>query len=130
MHSMGSVLTALAVLCLGLVQTVMAATGQPFVQARFDALMQEGRPILLWFHADWCPTCKTQDRILQELTAAPELRRLTVLRVDYDKQKAEVRKFRAIRQSTFILFNGGKEVGRSLGGTDKEDIREFLRPAY
>lgn len=107
-----------------------ATVGLPFEQARFEALQREGRPILIWFHVDWCPTCKVQDRILRRLTALPELRRLTILRVDYDHQKDEVRKFRAIRQSTFILFNGGKEVGRSLGGTDQEDILEFLRAAF
>lgn len=107
-----------------------ATVGLPFEQTRFNTLMKEGGPVLVWFHVDWCPTCQVQDRILRELLGLPELRRLTILRVDYDHQKDEVRKFRAIRQSTFILFNGGKEVGRSLGGTDREDILEFLRAAF
>lgn len=107
-----------------------AAVGQPFEQARFDALLKEGRPVLVWFHVDWCPTCRAQDTILKELLALPQLRGLTVLRVDYDHQKKEVRAFRAIRQSTFILFHDGKEVARSLGGTDRDDILEFLRPAF
>lgn len=118
----------LAALCL--VPAAFAALGLPYEQTRFDALMKEGRPVLVWFHVDWCPTCRAQDGILRELVTLPELRRITVLRVDFDQQKKEVRKFRAIRQGTFILFNGGKEVGRSLGGTYREDILEFLRAAF
>lgn len=125
-RALGSISLAI----LFLIRPAFAAVGIPFEQAHFDALLREGRPVLVWFHVDWCPTCKAQDIILRELIALPELRPLTILRVDFDHQKEEVRKFRAIRQSTFILFNGGKEVGRSLGGTYREDILEFLRAAF
>lgn len=112
------------------IKLAAAAVGQPFTQPHFEALQREGRPVLIWFHVDWCPTCRTQDKILTELLALPELRGLTVLRVDFDHQKPVVRAFNAVRQSTFILFKGGKELGRSLGGTYREDILEFLRSAF
>jgi thiol-disulfide isomerase/thioredoxin len=120
------VLFILALLC----APVEAAVGKPFEQEHFDALMKEGRPVLVWFHVDWCPTCRAQDKILKDLLSLPQLRSLTLLRVDFDTQKEEALAFRAIRQGTFILFKGGKEVGRSLGGTFREDILEFLRPAF
>lgn len=102
---------------------------QPYTQAQFDALQQQGKPILVWIHADWCPTCRAQGKVLDELLPTPALQGLTVLKVDFDDQKPVVRAFRAVRQSTFILFKGGKEIGRSLGDTRRDSILAFLKQA-
>jgi thiol-disulfide isomerase/thioredoxin len=40
---------------------------QPFTQARFDTMQQQGKPVLVWIHADWCPTCRAQGKVLDEL---------------------------------------------------------------
>jgi thioredoxin 1 len=112
--------------CIG----VAGAAGLPYDPARFAALNQEGKPILVWIHADWCPTCKAQGKVLDELLPRPELRGLSVLRVDFDRQKAVVHAFRAISQSTFILFKGGREVARSLGDTRPDSILAFLKKAF
>lgn len=105
------------------------ATGQPYSQPQFDALLQQGRPVLVWIHADWCPTCRAQGKVLDGLLPTPEFKGLTVLKVDFDSQKPVVRAFRAVQQSTFILFKGGKEIDRSLGDTRKDSIRAFLKQA-
>jgi thiol-disulfide isomerase/thioredoxin len=102
---------------------------QPFQQSRFDALQQQGKPVLVWIHADWCPTCRAQGKVLDELLPMPDLKGLTVLRVDFDSQKPLVQSFRAQRQSTFILFKGGKEIGRSLGDTRRDSILALLKQA-
>lgn len=102
---------------------------QPYTQARFDALQQQGKPVLVWIHADWCPTCRAQGKVLDVLLPMPALQGLAVLKVDFDSQKPVVRAFRAVQQSTFILFKGGKEVGRSLGDTRRDSILAFLKQA-
>ena len=119
-----------ASLMVALVSASLAvAAGEPFEQARFDALQRAGRPVLVWIHADWCPTCRAQGKVLDELLPMPALHGLTVLKVDFDRQKRIVRAFRAVQQSTFILFKGGREVGRSLGETRRGRILEFLKQA-
>ena len=50
-----------------------SAVGVPFDQARFDALQQQGKPALVWIHADWCPTCKWN---LKMAVDTPAVRRL------------------------------------------------------
>jgi thioredoxin-like negative regulator of GroEL len=112
--------------CVGLA----AAAGLPYQQSRFDALNKAGQPVLVWIHADWCPVCKAQGQVLDELLPSPELRGLTVLRVDFDSQKPVVRSFRAFSQSTFILFKGGHEVARSLGDTRRDSIFAMLKKAF
>jgi thioredoxin 1 len=103
------------------------AAGIPFTKSEFDTLQSEGKPILIHVHATWCPTCKVQDPIINELTRSPELKNIKVLEVDFDSQKDIVRQFRVSMQSTLIVFKGGKEVGRSVGDTKKNSIAALLR---
>ncbi|HUW38267.1 MAG TPA: thioredoxin family protein [Rhodocyclaceae bacterium] len=104
-------------------------TQSPFDMAKFDALNQAGKPILVYIHADWCPTCKAQDPIINELLKTPALRDITALRVDFDHQKDVVRHFEVQYQSTLIVFKGGREVGRSTGDTRKASIAALLSRA-
>lgn len=100
-----------------------------FTQATFDRLQHEGKPILVAVHADWCPTCRAQAPIIESLIKQKNYKGVTSLRVDFDNQKDVVRAFRVSRQSTLIVFKGGKEVGRSLGDTSPEGIKNLISKA-
>jgi thiol:disulfide interchange protein len=41
-------------------QTVLKS--EPFSEARLAALQQEGRPVFVYFTADWCVTCKVNEK--------------------------------------------------------------------
>ncbi|AYJ87414.1 thiol:disulfide interchange protein [Sphingomonas paeninsulae] len=43
--------------------TVDALKSEPFSEARLAALQAEGRPVFVYFTADWCLTCKVNERI-------------------------------------------------------------------
>ena len=64
-----------------------------------------------------------------QLFAEPEFRDLVVLRVDFDAQKDIVKKFGVQMQSTLIVFQGNKEVGRSVGDTNAGSIQALLTKA-
>jgi thioredoxin 1 len=100
---------------------------EPFTQTRLDALNRSGQPVLVAIHADWCSTCKTQERVLQELLPQPEFKRITLLRMDFDQQKEAVRSFGVEYQSTLIVFKDGREVGRSTAEQSPVRIAELLR---
>jgi thioredoxin 1 len=100
---------------------------EPFTQAKLDALNRSGQPVLVAIHADWCSTCKTQERILQELLPQPEFRRIRLLRVDFDQQQEVVRSFGVQYQSTLIAFKNGHEVGRMTAEMSQDRIAELLR---
>ncbi|MDD2719812.1 MAG: thioredoxin family protein [Gallionella sp.] len=105
------------------------ALGEPYTQEKLDALNKAGKPVLVAIHADWCGTCRAQERVLGKLLLQPEFRGMTVLRVDFDQQKPVVHKLGAKYQSTLIVFKGGEMAGRMTGETDSDRIAELLHSA-
>ena len=103
-----------------------ASTAVPFSAEAFKAAQASGSPILVEIHADWCPTCKAQNPILEKLTAEPKFKDLKVFRVDFDAMKPVVKEFGARMQSTLIVFKGSAEQGRSVGDTREASIAALL----
>ena len=103
-----------------------ASTAVPFSAEAFKAAQASGSPILVEIHADWCPTCKAQNPILEKLTAEPKFKDLKVFRVDFDAMKPVVKEFGAHMQSTLIVFKGSAEQGRSVGDTKEASIAALL----
>jgi thioredoxin-like negative regulator of GroEL len=85
-----------------------------------------GAPILVEIHADWCPTCKAQNPILDRLTSNAKFKDLKIFRVDFDAMKPVVKQFGAQMQSTLIVFKGTAEQGRSVGDTKEASIEALL----
>jgi len=94
----------------------------PYDKAAFEKAVAESKPVIVAFHADWCPTCRTQKPIVQELLREPKLKDVTLFVADFDKEKDLKKSLRVSQQSTFVVFKAGKEVARSTGQTKKGDI--------
>lgn len=105
------------------------AIGEPYTQDKLDVLNRSGKPVLVFIHASWCPTCRAQDAVLEKLLPTDEFRPITTLKVDFDMQKPVVKAFGVRHQSTLIVFKGGHEVARVTGETDRERIADLLRKA-
>lgn len=103
-----------------------ANSAVPFSAEAFKAAQAAGSPILVEIHADWCPTCKAQNPILDKLTSAAKFKGLKIFRVDFDAQKPVVKEFGAQMQSTLIVFKGAAEQGRSVGDTKEASIAALL----
>lgn len=102
---------------------------EPFTDERFTALQEEGAVILLDVFADWCPTCAGQQEILAEYQRQNPDAPLHILTIDFDDQKQEVRRFRAPRQSTLILYRGTEQLWFSIAETRQEKIFAALDEA-
>ena len=112
----------------GLAPLAQALETQPYSAQALAAAQQAGQPVALHFHADWCPTCRQQTTVLNQLKADPALK-LTVLVVNYDNEK-DLRKALQVRtQSTFIVYKGAAEKARIAGETAPDKIRAALQAA-
>ena len=66
---------------------------------------------------------------MQRVESDPRFAEVAMFRVDFDSQKNALRTLKANRQSTIIVFKGGKEVGRSVGTTDADAISALASKA-
>lgn len=89
-----------------------------------------GNTVFVDYAADWCSTCKRQERVISQLRAEnPKYdEKITFVRVDWDKfSSAAVTTERNIpRRSTLLVLKGDKELGRIVAGTNTQEIKALL----
>ncbi len=101
---------------------------EPYDAKAFQAAQAAGKSILIDVTAPWCPTCKQQKPIVQEIEK--EHPGLVVYDVDFDTAKDVLRQFRVQYQSTLIVFKGSKEVARATGETAPAPLRALVAKAF
>ena len=107
----------------------LALEKESFSQDRFESLQEDGKLVLVDVFADWCSTCAKQQEILGDYVEAHPDVDLTILEVNYDKDKDVVRQLRAPRQSTLLLYAGEEQYWYSVAETDPEVIFDTLNRA-
>lgn len=99
---------------------------KPFSTAALNTIQQQGKPVAVHFHADWCSTCVGQAKSLDTLKSDPQLQGMTVLVADYDKERDLRQSMKVRSQSVMVVFKGAQEVGRLAGKTRADDIKGAL----
>ena len=100
-----------------------------FSDAAFKSAATSGQPVLVEFHADWCPTCRAQEKVVNALVGQADYSNVLVLRVLFDTEKDLLKRFGVRQQSTLIMFKDGQEVGRTVGETSSGGIADLLKKA-
>lgn len=118
--------------CVGLALAISASLAvageiKPYTPQTFEQLTQAGKPVVVDVSATWCPTCKAQKPIVDGLMKQPAYQDVTVLAVDFDTNRAALKKFKVNMQSTLIAFKGKSEVGRSVGDTTPSGIETLFK---
>jgi thioredoxin 1 len=115
-------------LLLGAASLVHAFEVKPYSAQALAAAEKAGQPVALHFHADWCPTCRAQDKTLLSMKDEKGLD-LAILTVNYDTEKELKKRFNVRTQSTMVVLKGTKEVARLAGDTNADAIRGVLKAA-
>lgn len=90
---------------------------------QFSSAQQSGKTIVVDIYADWCPTCRAQAPILDELRLEKQSADVLFVKVNFDKEKAFLRAHRVPRQSTVLVFKGKDETARSIADTSRARLR-------
>lgn len=105
---------------------VFAGEIKPYTQAEFDRLTAQGKPVLIQVYADWCPTCKAQKPLLDQLMREDKYKNVTMLVINFDTERNLLKTYNVRAQSTLIAFKGKQEEGRSVGDTSQAGIEALL----
>lgn len=103
-----------------------AAEVQPYSPEALAEAQSAGKPILVDVYAAWCPTCRAQKPIIEDLTQQAKYKNLLILRADFDKDKDVLKELNVRSQSTLIVFKGKDELVRSVGSTSPVAIEGML----
>ncbi len=111
---------------MAIIAPAQAGTVRAYDPAAFEALQAQGKPVLIFVHAPWCPVCRAQSKTIDEALADPSNRDLTVMKIDFDTGKALWQRFGATQQSTIIGFHGRRETARLAHDTDPTKVRAVI----
>lgn len=98
------------------------AEGGIYMPYTTTAVAQAKGQVVLFFHANWCPTCIAVNKDIEaNLKTIPT--DLTILKVNYDDEK-ELRELYAVtEQHTFVqVDNSGKLIKKWRGGTTLAEV--------
>ncbi len=105
-----------------------------FSAENYEKILEAAQPHYLFFYANWCPTCQTQEEthveLFNELGARNDVIGLRVNVIDSDtdaREEALAEEYGIRFQHQMLVFNGEREkTEQFLGATSAEAIRQAL----
>ncbi len=92
-----------------------------------------GETVFVDFKADWCTTCRAQERVIGALRAenAAYDQAITFINVDWDEYgRGDLAlELNIPRRSTLVVMKGEEELGRLVARTSRSDIQGLLDTA-
>lgn len=91
-----------------------------------EIVSNSGITVLIDFYADWCPPCKKLSPLIDEVASENVDENLVFVRINVDDEASLSNEYGIQSIPTLVLIKNGKEVDRSIGYIDKEEIIEFV----
>lgn len=86
-------------------------------------------PVLVDFHAEWCPPCKAMAPAL-DLVATEMKGKVKITKVDVDANPEATQTYGIQAMPTLLMFKGGKEVARKMGAlVQKRQLEDWIKSA-
>lgn len=94
--------------------------------SNFHELINQSKPTLVDFYADWCGPCKMMPPILNEVKSK-QSGKVNILKVDVDKNQKAAAKYGIRSIPTIILFKNGKIAWRKTGVASTNEINSAIQ---
>ncbi|MBI9098285.1 MAG: thioredoxin [Spirochaetaceae bacterium] len=91
----------------------------------FHELINNGKPVLVDFYADWCGPCKMVSPVIKQIAREYRGKMITV-KVDTDKKQAIAVKYNISSIPTIMMFYKGKSIMRLQGAHPYESIKQSI----
>ncbi|KGL62128.1 thioredoxin [Polaribacter sp. Hel1_85] len=93
--------------------------------SNFSEIINQDKPVLVDFFAEWCGPCKMMSPILKEVkdTLGDGV---SIIKIDVDKNQPLAAKYQVRGVPTLILYKSGKQVWRQSGAVQKNELVSII----
>tara|TARA_R110002049_G_scaffold2846_2_gene23123 strand:+ start:895 stop:1188 length:294 start_codon:yes stop_codon:yes gene_type:complete len=93
--------------------------------SNFSEIINQDKPVLVDFFAEWCGPCKMMSPILKEIKDTLG-DKVSIIKIDVDKNQSLAAKYQVRGVPTLILYKSGKQVWRQSGAVQKNDLVKII----
>ena len=91
-----------------------------------EEVLKSEKAVLIDFWASWCGPCRMMSPVVDEI--AVEMKdSVKVCKINIDEEQNLAVKYNVMSIPTFVVLKNGKEVGRTVGVQDKQEIIKMLK---
>ena len=92
----------------------------------FQEIINQDKPVLVDFFAEWCDPCKMMAPMLEDLKKKVS-DKASIIKIDVDKNKQAAGEFQVQSVPTLILFKNGQPLWRQSGVIQKAGLLSIIK---
>ncbi len=93
--------------------------------SNFLDIINQDKPVLIDFFAEWCGPCKAMSPILKQVKDNLG-NDISVIKVDVDKNQSLASRYQVRGLPTLMLFKKGKQLWRQSGVLSSDEIIKII----
>lgn len=102
-------------------ENVLEVTSENFEKE----VLESEKTVLIDFYAEWCGPCKRLSPIVEEVAA--EETEVKFVKMNIDNCEDIAIEYQVMSIPTLVVIENGKEVNRSVGLIDKEQVKDLIK---